>query len=161
MLQMLEQKAFIPKRRWTSERKRVVKWWSSCRKWRNADTGQFKPAHFSSFSFQTNVTSERPVALRTAVIRWWEWQRAPWIQERKKRSNIRWNAAERNYGGAGRAVPEALLEIGQVQLQRGSDGPWSGYLGCGSCKNFEKLQLKVVSAWAMHFGFPQRILLVL
>ena len=44
------------------------------------------------FLFPKSVTSERPIALLPILIWWWEWFRAPFIQEWKKKRRPRWDA---------------------------------------------------------------------
>ena len=63
-----------------------------------------------------HVTSERPLASLLTCTRWWEWLRACGAKW-KKRSRVKWGAAEGSNGGKERKAWEALLEMDEVQLQ--------------------------------------------
>ena len=82
-------------------------------------------------------------------------------KNRKKRSRVQWDAAEGSKGGAGRTAWEALLDMDKYIYDVEETEPRSSYFGCGSGRSLWEVQLRVVWAWAMHFGFPQRILRVL
>ena len=88
--------------------------------------------------FPKHVTSERPIALLPTLLRWWEWLRAPVVQEwEKKRRRVKWDATEGRNGGAARTAWEALLEMERYTRSI-----------------FEKVQ--VVWACAIHLGFPKQ-----
>ena len=63
------------------------------------------------FLVRKNATSDRPIALLRTLIRWWEWLRAPVLEEWRKESGVRWDAAEGSNGAAERTAWEALLDM--------------------------------------------------
>ena len=63
------------------------------------------------FLIPKNVTSERPIALLSTVIRWWEWLTAPVIQEWKKKSRVEWDATQGKQWRSRKTVWEAWLDV--------------------------------------------------
>ena len=58
---------------------------------------------------EKNVTSERPIALLSAMIRWWEALRAPEVAKWQHKDRIEWDTTDGRNGGAQRTVWETLL----------------------------------------------------
>ena len=76
------------------------------------------------------------------------------VQTWRQRSRIKWDATQGSSGGAKRTAREAPQDVE-------GDGQGSSHVGGGLGYIIEKVQLKVVWSWAIHFGFPQSILGVL
>ena len=112
------------------------------------------------FLVPKNVTSQRPrsIALLRVLIRWWEWLRAPVIQERKTRSRARWDATKASNGGAERTASEAVWEMDEYKCNVEGMGYGAFLWWWIWPKLFEKVQLQEVWSWAMDYGFSQRIL---
>ena len=62
------------------------------------------------FLIPKNVTSEMPIALMPALIRWWEALRAPEVAKWQQKYGVDWDAADGRYGRAQRTVWENLME---------------------------------------------------
>ena len=63
------------------------------------------------FLIPKKVTSERPIALMSTMIRWWEALRAPEVAKWQNKYRVAWDAIDRRNGGAERTVWEILLEM--------------------------------------------------
>ena len=118
---------------------------------------QFRAARCYSFS----SPSEKQMALLPTLIRWWEWLTAPIVQEWKKRSRAKCDATEGSNGGAVGSAWDALLDMDKYNYNVEELDQCAVTMVVDLAKAFEKVQLKVVRACAMHFGFPQQILRVL
>ena len=58
-----------------------------------------------------NSLSERPIAWRRTMIRWWEWLRAPIVQKWKPRGVTQLDATETHNRRVERTAWEALLAV--------------------------------------------------
>ena len=91
------------------------------------------------FLIPENVTSERPIALLHALIRWWEGLWAPEVTRWQQRHRVRWDATDGRNGGAERTVWETLLEMERFDFRAGEPRPTSDHMclrvglsfGCG------------------------------
>ena len=119
---------FTPKFPQTCQQKQDVKWWEllekveQCGRWpQQACTTMF-------FLIPKNVTSERPIALLPALIRWWEGLRAPEVTRWQQRHRFRCDASDGRNGGAVRTVWETLLEMERFDFHAGETRPTSAHM---------------------------------
>ena len=63
------------------------------------------------FLISNSTTSERPIALLPALIRWWKWLRGPVVVEWTGRQTVTWDTCSKCVGGVERAGWETLLEM--------------------------------------------------
>ena len=98
-----------------------------------------------------NVTTERPIALMSAMVRWWEALRAPEVAKWQHKCRFEWDPTDGRNGGVERTVWETL--DGKIHLpcrwkrsRSDSTGAWL----------FESLRAsQLVWAWARHVHFPK------
>ena len=108
-----------------------------------------------------NVTSERPIPLMPTLIRWWQALRAPEAAKWQQRYRVDWDATDGRNGGAQQTVWEILMEIKRFNCRAGEEDLGAVALVLDLAKAFERASLRVVRAWATHFGFPRKVLRVL
>ena len=99
------------------------------------------------FLIPKNVTSETPIPLMPALIRWWEALKAPEVAKYR----VDWDATDGRNGGARRTVWEVLMDMERFNGKAKAEGR-------DLAKAFEQVSLPVVWAWATHFSFPRKIL---
>ena len=104
-----------------------------------------------------NVTSERPIPLMPTLIRWWEALGTP----AQQRYRVDLGATDGRSGGAQQTVWEILMEIKRFNCRAGEEDLGAVALVLDLAKAFERASLRVVRAWATHFGFPRKVLRVL
>ena len=63
------------------------------------------------FLIPKNVTSERPIALKPTLTRWWEALRAPKVANWQPKYRVEWDATDGRNGGAQQTVWEVLVEM--------------------------------------------------
>ena len=107
------------------------------------------------------VTSERPIALMSTLIRWWEALRAPEVAKWQQKYRVEWDATDGRNGGAQRTVLEILMEMERFNGRAKAEDQGAVALVLILAKAFERISLSVVWAWATHFSFPRKILWVL
>ena len=114
------------------------------------------------FLIPKNVTSERPIALMPTLIRWWEALRAPEVAKWQQKYRVDWDATDGRNGGAQQTVWEILLEMERIKYRAGEEdlGAVALVLDLAEGTSSGSVSL-VVWAWATHFSFPRKILLVL
>ena len=112
------------------------------------------------FLIPKNVTSERPIALMPALIRWWEALRVPEVAKWQQKYRVDWDATGWRNGGAQPAYSMGSTD-GNGDLMERAKAEDRGALVSDLSKAFERVSLLVVWAWATHFCFPRKILRVL
>ena len=104
------------------------------------------------FLIPWNVTSERPIALITTLIRWWEALRAPEVAKWQQESRVDWDATDGRNGGAQRTAWEVLMEMEAFNGRAKAVA-----LGAGPCEDIRASQPSCGLGLALH----QKILRVL
>ena len=108
-----------------------------------------------------NVTSERPIALMSTLIRWCEALRAPEVAKWQQKYRVECDTTDGRNGGAQRTVWEILMEMKRFNGRAKAEKQGAVALVLDLAKAFERVSLPVVWAWATHFSFPRKILRVL
>ena len=78
-----------------------------------------------------NVTSERPVAFMSTLIRWWEALRAPEVAKWQQEYRVDWDATDGRNGGAQRPVWEVFMEVERFNGRVTAEDQWGCGLGTG------------------------------
>ena len=105
------------------------------------------------FLIPKNVTSERPIALMTTLIRWWEALRAPEVAKWQQKYRVDWDAADGRNGGAQQTVWEILMEMERFKYRAG-EKTWEQWPWCWTWRRHSRESVcLVVWAWATHFSF--------
>ena len=113
------------------------------------------------FLIPKNVWSERPIALMSTLIRWWEALRAPEVAKWQQKYRVDWDATDGRNGGAQRTVWEVLMDMERFNGKAKAEEQGAVALVLDLAKAFERVSIPVVWAWATHFSFPRKILQVL
>ena len=113
------------------------------------------------FLIPQNVTSERPIALMPTLIRWWEVLRALEVAKWQQKYRVDWNAMDGRNGGAQQTVWVILIEMERLNGKAKEEDQGALALVLDLAKEFGRVSLFVVWAWAAHFSFPRKILRVL
>ena len=113
------------------------------------------------FSIPKNVTSERPIALMPTLLRWWEARREPEVAKWQQKYRVDWDATDGRNGGAQQTVWEILMEMYRFNEKAKEEDQGALALVLGLAKDFERVSLLVVMAWATHFSCSSEILRVL
>ena len=88
-----------------------------------------------------NVTTERPIALMPAMVRWWEPLRTPEIAKWQHKYRFQWDTIDGRNGGAERAVWETLLEMERFTYHAGERYQGATALLLDFAKDFERVSL--------------------
>ena len=88
-----------------------------------------------------NVTTERPIALMPAMVRWWEALRAPEIAKSQHKYRFEWDTTDGRNGGVERTVWETLLEMERFTYHAGERDQGATALLLDFAKAFERVSL--------------------
>ena len=111
------------------------------------------------FVIPKNVTSERPKALMSPLVRWWDALTAPEVAKWQQKYRVDWDAIDGRNGGAQRTVWRILSEMERFKYRAGEE-QGAVALVLDLAMAFTRVSLSVVWAWATHFSFPRKILRV-
>ena len=73
-------------------------------------------SHNCVFLIPKSVTSERPIAHMSTMIRWLEALPAPEVAKWQQKESVEWDATDGRAGGAERTAWETLLEMDRFRL---------------------------------------------